>query len=64
MLDKEYIQQLKKIVEEELGVKLNDFEASNIANGLVGYFDTLARLYHQDKTSIDNASKNNPQGNI
>lgn len=38
------IEELRKIIHEEYGVVLSFGEASEIAYGLVGYFDVLAKI--------------------
>lgn len=43
-LSKSTIQELKHILKDEYGRDLSLREASEIANGLVGYFDALARI--------------------
>lgn len=50
--------ELKQILEEEIGQKLTLKEASEIANTLVGYFDTLAKIYHRtENQNYDNDTK-------
>mgnify|MGYP001600985599 CR=1 FL=1 len=41
---KETIEELRKIIREEYGQILTFAEASEIAYGLVGYFDILAKI--------------------
>lgn len=43
-LSKETILELQHIFKEEYGREISFAEASEIANGLVGYFDTLAKV--------------------
>jgi len=43
------ILELKKIIKEEYGKEVSIKEASKIANDLVGYFDLLAKMYHEQK---------------
>ena len=53
-ISKETVIELKKIVRESYGKELSDTEAWEIARGLVGYFDLLAKIHHrikQEKTT-------------
>jgi hypothetical protein len=52
-VSKELILELQKIIKEESDKEVSFEEASKIANGLVGYFDKLAKIYHKDKKVID-----------
>jgi len=54
MLSETTIQELKQILKEDYGKKVTQAEASNIAHTLVGYFDLLAKIYHQEKTKNKN----------
>lgn len=54
MLSKPTVEKLQKIIEEEYGKKLNPKEAEALANGLVAYFDLLAKTYHQIKLKNEN----------
>lgn len=47
MVSKELIQELQTIIREDYGREVSYQQASSIANDLVGYFDLLAKLYHQ-----------------
>ena len=47
MISEKLILEFQKIVKDEYGREVSIAEASEIANGLVGYFDLLAKL--QDK---------------
>ena len=49
-VSKERILELQQIIKEDYDREVSFSEASEIANGLVGYFDLLAKLYHQDRT--------------
>lgn len=56
------IQELQRILKENYGRNVTQAEASEITRTLVGYFDLLAKIYHQEKTKNDyddNKSKNN-----
>lgn len=41
------VKELKQICSEEYGREISDAEAHEIASGLVGYFDLLAKIYHR-----------------
>ena len=59
-MSKATIQELKQILKEEYGREIDLREASEIAHTLVGYFDLLAKIYHQIKTqNDDNEDTNN-----
>ncbi len=49
MIAKEHVEEFKKIVVEEYGCDLSYEKAEIIANGLVDYYDLLAKMYHQTK---------------
>ena len=49
MVNQKLIKELKTIIKEEYGRELTFSEASEIANGLVGYFDLLAKVNHRMK---------------
>lgn len=49
-ISKELITELQTIIREEYGKEISFPEVSEIANGLVGYFDLLAKIHHRDKT--------------
>lgn len=46
------IKEFQEAVELELGRKLNEKEANEILTNLVGYFDTLAKIDHREKTQV------------
>jgi hypothetical protein len=46
-ISKEHIFELQQIIKEEYAREVSFSEASEIASGLVGYFDLLAKLYHR-----------------
>ena len=46
-VSKERILELQQILKEDYDREVSFSEASEIANGLVGYFDTLAKMYHE-----------------
>jgi hypothetical protein len=47
-VSKELIAELQTIIREDYNKELSIAEVSQIANGLVGYFDLLGKMYHQD----------------
>lgn len=49
MISKETIKELQDAIQEECCHKLSDQEAREIAVDLVGFFDVLAQIDHQDK---------------
>jgi len=53
MVSQQLIEELKIIIKEDYGKDLETKEASQIANDLVGYFNLLAKIYHQMKTQND-----------
>jgi len=53
MVSQQLIEALKIIIKEDYGKDLETKEASQIANDLVGYFNLLAKIYHQMKTQND-----------
>lgn len=48
-ISKEHILELQQITKEDYDRGVSFSEVSEIANSLVGYFDLLAKLYHQTK---------------
>ena len=48
-LSKKTIQALQEILREEYGREVSFSEADEIARGLVGYFDVLAKIYDRTK---------------
>jgi len=49
MLSQSTIEELRQILKEEYGHDVSKANASEIAYGLVGYFDLLAKIYHREK---------------
>ncbi len=49
MLEEETIKELQSIIKEKYGKDISFSEASEIGNGLVNYFDLLAKIYHNSK---------------
>jgi len=52
------IQELRQILKEDYGKEVTKAEASEIAYNLVGYFDLLAKIYHQMKNQNDDDDEN------
>ena len=48
-VSKELVSELQTIIKEEYEKEVSFEEASDIANGLVGYFDTLAKIHYRDE---------------
>ncbi len=48
-VSRELIEEFQKIVKEEHNKDLTFEDASSIANGLVGYFDLLAKINFRDE---------------
>lgn len=46
--DDELIEELRQIVKEDYGQDLDFKDAYNLANGLINYFDLLAKLHHRN----------------
>jgi len=53
MVSKQSIEELQKIILEEYGRKLDFNQVSEIANGLVGYFDLLAKINYRIEQNHD-----------
>ena len=49
MLNESTIQELRQILAEDYGKNMSIAEASEIAHMLVGYYDLLAKIHHQDQ---------------
>jgi len=49
-LSEKTIKALQEILAEEYGREVTFAEATEIASNSVGYFDTLAKIYHREKT--------------
>lgn len=50
-VSKELILELQQIIKEDYGKEVSFAEASEISNGLVGYFDLLAKIYQENKNN-------------
>jgi hypothetical protein len=53
MLSQATIEELQRVLKEEYGRDVSQADASKIAHTLVGYFDLLAKIYHREKTEIN-----------
>lgn len=62
-VSKERILELQTIIKEECDKDVSFEEASKIANGLVGYFDTLAKIYHKTQHHHPNEEKSETSKN-
>lgn len=47
-ISKERILELQQIIKEDYDKELSTAEVSQIANDLVGYFDLLGKMHHQN----------------
>jgi len=54
MVSQHLLQELGEIIKEEYGRDLNMKEISEIGNGLVGYFDLLAKMHHENNQNNEN----------
>ena len=61
MIKEETIKKFQKVVNESYERKITFEEAENILGGLVGYYDLLAKMYHQIK--IGEEGKGNGEDN-
>lgn len=52
-LNEKTIRELQQILKEEYGRDLSFTETTEIANGLVGYWNLLARIYHQENMKLN-----------
>lgn len=48
MVSQQLLIELQNIIKEEYGQDLEMDKISQIGNGLVGYFDLLAKMYHEN----------------
>ncbi len=58
MVSPQLLQELKEIIKSEYGVSLDMQEVSEIGNGLVGYYDLLAKMHHQNNENEISIAKN------
>lgn len=54
MVSQQLLDELKNIIKEEYGQDLEMEKVSQIGNGLVGYFDLLAKMYHENNQDDEN----------
>ncbi len=54
MVSQPLINELREIIRQEYGRDLDPQEASRIGNGLVGYFNLLAKMYHENNQHNEN----------
>lgn len=48
-VSKEIILELQQIIKEEYGKEISYEETYEIANGLVGYFDLMSKIYNDNR---------------
>lgn len=53
MLNSQIIEELKVIIKEDYGRDFSFSEVTEIADGLIGYFDLLGQIYHREKIKND-----------
>ena len=56
-VSKELVLELQTIIREDYEKELDFQQVSLIANDLVGYFDLLAKMHHQDNEYEDDRTK-------
>jgi hypothetical protein len=54
MASQHLLQELGEIIKEEYGRNLTMKEISEIGNGLVGYFNLLAKIHHENNQNNEN----------
>ena len=54
MVSQELVKELQIIIKEDYGKELELDQVSLIANDLVGYFDLLAKIYHEIHSEKNN----------
>lgn len=47
----------QKAVKEEYGKEMTDAETKEVLNGLVGYFDLIAKIHHRDEMAKKEEAK-------
>lgn len=57
VVSKELILELQTIIKEDYEREVDFSQASSIANGLVDYFDLLAKIHHRDNEYEDAPEK-------
>ena len=56
MISQQLLSELKEIIKAEYGRDLEMSEVSQIGNGLVGWFDLLAKIKHEDNENDNKES--------
>ncbi len=64
MVSQQLLQELKEIIKDEYGQDLEIDKVSQIGNGLVGYFDLLAKMHHEINQNNDNEYGNTQSASI
>lgn len=54
MVSQKLLNELKDIIREEYGQDLEMEKVSQIGNGIVGYFDLLAKMHHENNQTNEN----------
>jgi hypothetical protein len=54
MVSQQLLIELQQIIKEEYGQDLEMNKVSEIGNGIVGYFDLLAKMHHEQKYEDEN----------
>jgi hypothetical protein len=54
MVSQQLLNELSAIIKEEYGQDYEMDKISEIGNGLVGYFDLLAKIHHKDNCDDEN----------
>lgn len=57
MVSPHLLQELKEIIKSEYGRDLNMQEVSEIGNGLVGYYDLLAKMNHKNNQNNEDENE-------
>lgn len=52
MVSQQLLNELREIIKEDYGQDLEMKKISQIGNGLVGYFDLLTKMYHENNQEI------------
>lgn len=62
MVSQALLNELKVIIREDYEKDFTDKEIYELANGLVGFYDTLAKIHHRDHTSAEAPDLIRPNG--
>ena len=54
MISQKLLQELREIIKSEKGIDLSMEEVSEIGNGMVDYYNLLARMYHENNQEDEN----------